>query len=31
MGAAGRAVAERSFSAVGQVAAMVDLYAALRR
>jgi 1,2-diacylglycerol 3-alpha-glucosyltransferase len=31
MGAAGRAVAERAFSAEGQVAAMVELYAGLRR
>ena len=31
MGAAGRAVAEQSFSAAGQVAAMVALYAGLRR
>jgi len=30
MGAAGRVVAERAFSAVGQVAAMVELYAGLR-
>ena len=31
MGAAGRLVAERAFSATGQVAAMVELYAGLRR
>ena len=31
MGAAGRVVAERGFSAAGQVAAMVELYAGLRR
>ena len=31
MGAAGRLVAERTFSATGQVAAMVELYAGLRR
>ncbi len=31
MGAAGRRVAERAFSATGQVAAMVELYAGLRR
>ena len=30
MGAAGRAVAERAFSAAGQVATMVELYAGLR-
>jgi glycosyltransferase involved in cell wall biosynthesis len=30
MGAAGRVVAERAFSAAGQVAAMVELYAGLR-
>jgi len=30
MGAAGRAIAERAFSAAGQVAAMVNLYAGLR-
>ena len=31
MGVAGRLVAERTFSATGQVAAMVELYAGLRR
>jgi 1,2-diacylglycerol 3-alpha-glucosyltransferase len=31
MGAAGRLVAERTFSATGQVAAMVELYTGLRR
>jgi 1,2-diacylglycerol 3-alpha-glucosyltransferase len=31
MGAAGRLVAERAFSATGQVATMVELYAGLRR
>jgi glycosyltransferase involved in cell wall biosynthesis len=31
MGAAGRLVAERAFSAAGQVAAMVELYAGLQR
>jgi len=30
MGAAGRAIAERAFSAAGQVAAMVNLYTGLR-